>query len=136
MSTTQNLAYAVVQVVHNFGAVATVSGSFAALVWRDTATRRKLAWLALGGWATQGASGATFGAISYYFYHQFPDISGIAVTALLIKMTCVATGFLLLAAYQLKSERWTAARMNAVWSTSAILSATALSSAAFLRWFS
>lgn len=136
MSATQNLAYAVVQVVHNFGAVATVSGSLAALLWRDTTTRRKLVWLTLGGWATQGASGATFGAVSYYFYHQFPDISGIAVAALLIKMTCVATGFLLLAAYRLRSERWSEARMNAVWIVSATLAVTALSAAAFLRWFS
>ena len=136
MSTAQNLAYAIVQVAHNFGAVAAVGGSLAAVKFRGVDTRKKLAWLALAGWGTQAASGAAFGAVSYYFYHQFPDIAGIAVVALAIKMACAATGFLLLATYLFRSADWTAARMNAVWIASSALAVTALSAAAFLRWFS
>ncbi len=86
MSATQNLTYAVVQVLHNFGAVATVGGSLAAIRFRDGVTRKKLAALALGGWATQAASGAAFGGVSYYFYNRLPDISGVAADALVIKM--------------------------------------------------
>lgn len=136
MSATQNLAYAVVQVAHNFGAVAAVGGSLAALKSRGADTRKGLAKLALAGWGTQAASGAAFGAVSYYFYHQFPDIAGIAVVALVIKMVCAAIGFVLLATYLFRSANWTTARMNAVWIASSALAVTALSAAAFLRWFS
>jgi hypothetical protein len=136
MSATQNLTYSVIQVVHNFGAVATVGGSLAALRFRGVDTRTKLARLALGGWGTQAASGAAFGGVSYYFYHRFPDISGIAIDALVIKMGCAAIGFLLLATYLFQSEKWTMARINGVWFASSLLAVVALSSAAFLRWFS
>lgn len=136
MSATQNLAYAIIQVAHNFGAVAAVGGSLAAVKFRGIDTRKKLAWLALAGWGTQAASGAAFGAVSYYFYHRFPDIAGIAAIALGIKMACAASGFLLLAAYLLRSNDWAVTRMNAVWIASSALAVTALSAAAFLRWFS
>jgi uncharacterized membrane protein HdeD (DUF308 family) len=136
MSATQNLAYAIVQATHNFGAVAIVGGSIAAVACRDEGIRKKLAWLALAGWGIQAASGAAFGAVSYYFYHQFPDIARIAVVALAIKMVCVAIGFLLLATYIFRSAGWTTEKMNAVWLVSSALGVTALSAAAFLRWFS
>ena len=136
MSATQNLAYAAIQVAHNFGAVAVAGGSLAAVRFRSMDTRRKLAWLALAGWGTQAVSGAAFGAVSYYFYHRFPDISGVATTALEIKMACVAIGFLLLAAYLFRSNNWGMARMNTLWIASSALAVTALASAAFLRWFS
>ena len=83
----QNLAYALIQLVHNFGAVAVVGGAGAGR-WlaRDApATQRHLAWLVLGGWLAQAASGASFGAVSYHFYGQFPDIHAIARSALFIK---------------------------------------------------
>lgn len=136
MSAAQNLAYATVQVVHNFGAVAAVGASLAGLKFRAADTRGGLARLALAGWGTQAVSGAAFGAVSYYFYHQFPDIAGIAVAALAIKMTCVAIGILLLAVYLFRSGDWTEKSMNAVWIVSSALAITALSAAAFLRWFS
>jgi hypothetical protein len=136
MSNAQNLAYAVVQVAHNFGAVAVVGGSLAATKFRSLEARIKLARLALGGWVTQGASGATFGGVSYYFYHHFPNIAGIAVAALFIKMACVAVGITLLATYLLRNRNWSeAARQNA-WLGSSALAVTALTAAAFLRWFS
>jgi hypothetical protein len=136
MSAAQNLAYAAIQVVHNFGAAAVVGGSLAATRFRGVDTRKKFAWLTLAGWGTQAISGAAFGAISYYFYHQFPDISGIAVIALIVKMVCVATGFLLMAIYLFRSKSWTVAGMNGVWIASSALAVTAFSAAAFLRWFS
>lgn len=136
MSATQNLAYAIVQVAHNFGAVAAVAGSVAATKFRDVGTRRKLAWTALAGWGTQAFSGAAFGAVSYYFYHRFPDIAGIAFTALEIKMACAAIGFLMLATYLFRSGGWDAQRSDAVWLASSALAVTALCAAAVLRWFS
>lgn len=135
MSVAQNLAYAVVQVIHNLGAVATVGGALAATRLRDADKRMKLARLALGGWGVQIASGAAFGAVSYYFYHQFPDISGIALVALEIKMACATFGFLLLTLYLFRSKNWTTTRVNGAWIASCLLAVTALSAAAFLRWF-
>ena len=136
MSNAQNLTYAVVQVVHNFGAMATVGGSLAAIRFRGPATGVKLARLALGGWVTQGASGAAFGAVSYYFYHQLPDIAGIAIAALFIKMACVTIGITLLSAYLLRSGNWQEGTRQNAWLASSALAITALTAAAFLRWFS
>jgi hypothetical protein len=136
MSATQNLSYAAIQVVHNFGAVAVVGGSLIALRLHEKAARKALAQLVLTGWLTQAASGATFGMVSYYYYGKFPDISGIAIYALTIKMLCATLGILMLAAYLWHGERWTEQGMSKVWLSSSALAATALSAAAFLRWFS
>jgi hypothetical protein len=129
----QNLAYALTQVAHNFGAVAVTGGAIAALYGTEQSQRR-LAWLVLAGWGTQAASGATFGAVSYYYYSQFPDIHGIAVAALVVKMICAATG-LVLAALCTRQPRNLAARRR-VWRSLVALAASALTAAAFLRWFS
>lgn len=133
----QNLAYALVQLAHNFGAVAVVGGAVAAR-WlaRDApATQRRLAWLVLGGWLVQVASGAGFGAVSYHFHGQFPDIHAIARTALLVKLACATGGILLAAAYLWRAPDWLPARRGTVWTLLLALGVTALASAAFLRWF-
>lgn len=136
MSNAQNLAYAVVQVLHNFGAVATVGGSLAATRIEDVGARKKLAWLVLIGWGTQAVSGAAFGLVSFLYYHKFPDIAGVAFAALAIKILCAALGFMLVAVYLLRGANWPAKNQGRVWSSSAMLAAVALSAAAFLRWFS
>jgi hypothetical protein len=97
--------------------------------------RRKLAQMVLGGWLTQAASGASFGLVSYYYYHQFPDISGVAIDALGIKMICATLGILLLMVYLALSANWTERRKSRAWIVSCILAITAISAAAFLRWF-
>jgi len=133
----QNLAYALLQLVHNFGAVAVVGGAVAArwLVRDAPATQRCLAWLVLGGWLAQSASGASFGAVSYHFYGQFPDIHAIARSALFIKLACAAGGALLAAIYLRRAAGWLPARRGMVWNMLLLLGVTALASAAFLRWF-
>jgi hypothetical protein len=136
MSNAQNLGYAVVQVVHNFGAVAAVGGSLAATLTHSIQHRKKLAWLTLLGWGTQGASGGSFGFLSYQFYGKFPDIAGVALDALVIKILCVASGFLLVGLYLFRGQSWSAATQNRVWPISAMLAVIALTAAAFLRWFS
>lgn len=134
MSDAQNLAYSAVQILHNFGAVAAVGGSFAALIAPPEA-RRKPAWVAFAGWATQAVSGPAFGLVSYYYYHRFPDIAGIAVAALTIKILCAVFGFLLVAAWLLPCPRCRERFGALVWPASTALAATALTAAAFLRWF-
>jgi len=136
MISAQNLIYAVIQVVHNFGAVAVVGGSLLALVLPERAARKRLAVLTLLGWLTQAASGATFGMTTFYYYHELPDISGIATYALGIKMLCASLGILMLAAYLWQGEHWKEQQVHGVWLSSSVLAVTALTSAAFLRWFS
>lgn len=134
----QNLAYALTQLVHNFGAVAVVGGAFLGR-WPLAAApsmRRKLAWLILAGWLLQGASGAGFGAISFAYYGEFPDIHGIALVALLLKMACAVGGIVSAAAFLRYQAVWSGQRQEAVWLLLILLGVTALTAAAFLRWFS
>ena len=136
MSASQNLSFSVIQLIHNFGAVATVGGSLIATQLRDDASRRRIAHVALIGWVTQAASGATFGMVTYHYYNQFPDISGLAMDALGIKMGCATLGVLLLTTYLWQSHRWSELDKRKAWISSSILAITAFSAAAFLRWFS
>jgi hypothetical protein len=134
----QNLIYAFIQVVHNFGAV-TVVGTAATALWvarGNAALQHRLAWLLAVVWAVQAASGTGFGIATFYFEGHLPDIHGIAVIALFIKIACAITGFVLAASYIKWDSGWTAKRQLVAWRASLILAATALSAAAFLRWFS
>jgi hypothetical protein len=134
----QNLAYALTQVVHNFGAVAVVGGTIFAR-WPQAATlvaRRRFTWMILVGWLLQGASGAGFGAISFAYYGQFPDIHGIALVALFLKMACALGGLVLSVVILWYQQAWPEQRLYAVWNVLMLLAVTALTAAAFLRWFS
>lgn len=134
---TQNLAYALTQVVHNLGAAAVVGGAFCALArpCREPVFRRRLAWLVLVAWAAQAASGAAFGAVSLYFYGRPPDIHAIALAALLVKMGCAAAGFSLAALCLFPPTRIRPFFQDRVWFVLAGLGLTAITAAAFLRWF-
>ena len=137
MSMAQNTLYAAVQVAHNFGAVAAVGGSAAGWALKDPARRRTLARITAAGWLTQALSGAGFGAVSYAYYHRFPDLGEIPIGALVIKMSCVATALALFAFYILWARRRAGeTRATFVWPVSLLLSVTALTAAAVLRWFS
>lgn len=132
-----NLVYTCVQILHNFGAV-TVVGSPAAAWWfaRDNpAAQCRLAWLLVIGWAAQGASGAGFGMTSYVVKGQLPELAGIALVALAVKMGSVLAGLGLTVAFLRTGSRWSTASRIWWWNGMAALAATALSAAAFLRWF-
>jgi hypothetical protein len=133
----QNLGYALNQVVHNFGASAVIGGTVASL-WLAPRPEleRALGWLVLSGWLAQIVSGATFGAISFYYYGQFPDISAVARAALAIKLACAVSGLLLTAVYLQYASGRSAAWRRGIWLTLAFLAIAALTAAAFLRWFS
>lgn len=133
----ENLSYAVVQVVHNFGAVAVVGGAVVALCSGATAAlHHKLAWLVGFGWTAQAISGMGFAAVSYYYYDQFPDIHDIAMVALLIKMSCAVFGVSLVIIYLRYSATLAIERRHLAWLLLTVLGLTALTAAAFLRWFS
>lgn len=133
----ENLAYALTQVVHNFGAAAVLGGAVFAL-WpafrADDA--RTFAWLILVAWGAQVASGGLFGFTSLYYYGETPDLGGIAIAALAIKVAAAITGFLLTTFYLVRGRGWERARMKRTFRALAALGATALTAAAFLRWFS
>lgn len=133
----ENLAYAVVQVGHNFGAAAVVGGAIFAL-WPtlQAAHARALTWLILSGWTAQVATGVLFGAVSLRYYGQTPDLSAVAMTALAVKVSSAVAGLLLAAWYLSRGAQWTPPRVRANFRILAALGATALTAAAFLRWFS
>lgn len=137
MAVLENLAYSGVQLAHNFGAVAVV-GSSAAATWliSEPFLQRRLARLMTFGWIVQVVSGAGFGATSYYFYGKFPDIKGIAIAALVVKILSAATGFFLVLHYLAKSPAWDEAVRHIRWRVLFWLAATPLAAAAVLRWFS
>lgn len=143
MSMAQNALYATVQAAHNFGAVAAVGGSLAGWALKEPALRSKLARVTSAGWLTQALSGACFGAVSYYYYHRFPDLGEISIGALLLKMACVATALALFAFHFLRGARGpggaggpSGTGASFVWPVSLALAVTALTAAAVLRWFS
>jgi hypothetical protein len=134
----QNLIYAFIQVIHNFGAVAVV-GTAASALWlvqSNVAARQRAALFIAIAWATQVASGLLFGITTYFFERHLPDIHGIAVDALLIKISCAVTGFVLAVVYFRLNAGWTLPRQLLVWRALLVLGVVALGSAAFLRWFS
>lgn len=132
----QNLAYALTQVAHNFGAVAVVAGPLYVVCAGRPERERRVLWLVLSGWGVQIASGVLFGLVSFHFYGQLPDIHGIAVAALSVKVLC-ALAAVALAAMSLRLRAAPGDRRAArAWLTLAALGMTALTAAAFLRWFS
>lgn len=134
----ENLAYALVQIVHNFGAAAVVGGAVFSL-WPDrppVGVQRRLAWLVVIGWVAQAVSGSLFGAVSYCYYGQLPDIHGIAVVALGTKVASAILGVLLGGLYLRNARHWSEQARRNAWMGLALLGTVALTAAAFLRWFS
>lgn len=133
----ENLAYALTQVVHNFGAAAVLGGAIFAL-WPAPRLEygRTFAWLILGAWGAQIISGSVFGVISLYYYGETPDLSRIAMTALGVKIAAAITGFLLAAFYLARGKQWDSMGVKRSFQSLAALGAIALTAAAFLRWFS
>ena len=134
----QNFIYALIQVIHNLGA-ATAVGAAASALWLvrgNTAVQHRLALFAAAAWAVQAASGASFGATTYLFEGHLPDIHGIAVDALLVKIICAVAGFVLAFTYARSHSGWTRDKQLLVWRILFATGIVALCSAAFLRWFS
>lgn len=134
----ENLGYALIQIAHNFGAVAVMGGAVYGR-WpaqRSPERSRRTAWLVLAGWLVQLASGTAFGVASYSFYGQLPDIHGIAVAALIVKIACAIAGVAVIAACLKRQPQEAALQRKLTWDALVALAATALIAAAFLRWFS
>ena len=130
--------YTCVQLAHNFGAV-TVVGSPAVALWlgqNHKIGQHQLAWLMVIGWFAQGASGAGFGLTSLYLKGQIPDVTGIAWVALVVKIACALTGFILAMVYlRSGASGWSSRSQVLLRMIMLGLAVTALSGAAFLRWY-
>jgi hypothetical protein len=127
----QNLLYALIQSLHNIGAAAII-GLAATALWQPQSGQRLAAWIAAV-WVLQGMSGLMFGITTYSYEGHLPDIHGIAVYALTIKIICVISSIVLsLLLYAKKG--WDAALL--IWRILFVLGIIALAAAAFLRWFS
>ena len=87
----ENILYAGVQLVHNFGAAA-VTGLPVAALWLKPAppVLRYMALLTLVAWLAQSASGAGFGTVSFFMEGELPQIHHLALGALIVKITCAA----------------------------------------------
>jgi hypothetical protein len=131
------LVYALVQAVHNFGAVAVVASPAVALGLRvrGGTVERRLAWTLLFAWGLQALSGAGFAAASYGLKGQLPEVTGVALAALVVKLTATAGGCLL-AASLLWVRGLSRPRPRAVaWGVCLGLAVAALTAAAPLRWY-
>ncbi len=133
----ENLNYAIVQLAHNFGAAAVVGFAILALYpAAPVATVQRTLALFVGlGWAVQVVSGMGFGAVSYYYYEKFPDLSGVAFAALLIKIFCAGGGLGIATLFVRRAADWTEQQRRAAWKGLGALGVTALAAAAFLRWY-
>jgi len=133
----ENLAYALVQVLHNFGAAAVLGGAVFAL-WPASRLEsgRAFGALVLVAWGVQIASGGLFGLTSLAYYGETPDLSHIAMAALIVKVAAAIGGFVLAATYLLRGSAWTRAGVRRTFLGLAALATLALTAAAFLRWFS
>jgi len=115
-----------------------VGGSFIALKSNpdQLQLKNRMAWLVLIAWGAQVASGVIFGTVSFYFYGEFPDLHAVAIGALVIKVLCAISGFALATLYVRHAQQWSEEGRHRTWYALAGLGATALTAAAFLRWFS
>lgn len=134
------LVYTLVQAAHNLGAVAVVASPAVALGSRGRGERleineRRLAWILLAAWGLQAASGAGFAAASYGLKGELPEIAGVALASLAIKMAATACGIVLGVAL-LRARRLAGGRPRAVaWGLALGLALSALTAAAPLRWY-
>ncbi len=134
----ENLVYALVQLVHNFGAVA-VSAAPLAAFWPARASpdaRALLLRLIVVAWVAQIGSGVSFGATSLHYYGVLPDLSEVARAALVVKVLCAVTGLALSLLLLVRGAHWAGNLHERAWRALAALGATALAGAAVLRWFS
>ena len=130
-------AYALVQVAHNLGAVAVVGSPAAAWLWlrEQRVVPTLLAWFTASGWLVQLLSGIGFGLTSYLSRGELPEVTGVALFALYVKVSCAAAGLALSGFYLLAPLRRREQTQRGLWPSLFVIGITALSGAAFLRWF-
>lgn len=113
-----------------------VAGPLYCLITGRPKHERGMLWLTFSGWVAQIVSGTLFGLVSLYFYSQLPDIHGIAIVALIVKIVCAITALVLTALSLRARDLYADRRATITWQILAALAIVALTAAAFLRWYS
>lgn len=129
-----SLVYALIQTVHNLNAALLLGIPLANLqrgLQGHGAVRGLRLLFTL--WALQGMTGMAFGAASYGYYGALPDLQPVARDALGVKVICVIAGLGVSAWLLLRPPRGQQCR---AWIVLTMLAGTALTAAAFLRWYS
>lgn len=132
----ENLLYTLIQIAHNFGAVA-VTGSPAAgwFLERRGISARRVAFVLLAGWLLQGISGVGFAIISYCLKGALPEVAGVALWALSIKIIVTVIGFALSIIMIKRGEAWRIQVRVLAWQALLTATVAALAAAAVLRWY-
>ena len=93
-----NVIYALVQVLHNAGAATVVGGPAAAWWWARSNQRvpAALVWITLTAWGAQAVSGIGFAVTSFYARGELPELAGVGLAALYLKVACALCGAALL----------------------------------------
>jgi hypothetical protein len=137
----ENLVYSLVQIIHNFGAVTVVGTPVTALLlaWQSQLagrqeSLRQMTWLMMAGWLLQILTGIGFGAVSLLVYAQLPDIAGVALVALAVKIVCAIIGIVLCFIQLRRKAEGNTSPWS--WRVCTGLGVTALIAAGVLRWYS
>lgn len=131
----ENILYAVSQIVHNFGAVAVTALPLVALKFKLTGRQLRSFYKLIGlAWLAQSASGAGFGLTSYYVVGSLPELHHIALSALVLKITCAVIAIGLVSGILIRLINGQKEKL--LLTIFSGLGLTALISAAILRWFS
>jgi hypothetical protein len=132
-----DLVYALLQLVHNLGAAAVIGVPLVALTRERCGMQpsRRLAALLVTAWIVPAASGVGFGIASLRLKGQLPEIAGVALAALAVKLGGTAVGLATAALALWKGGAWAAPlRRRAAW-LGLGAAALPLAAAAFLRWY-
>src|SRR5690349_18769991 len=89
-----DLVYALLQLLHNLGAAAVVGVPLVALTRESCGVppSRRLAALLVAAWIVPAATGVGFGIASLRLKGQLPEIEGVALAALAVKIGGTAVG--------------------------------------------
>ena len=83
----------------------------------------------------QVLSGASFGLTSFLSRGELPEVTGVALVALYVKVGCAVAGFVLATFFLFAAPERREQTQRWMWPCLLCIGATALCGAAFLRWF-
>ncbi|MEO8505034.1 MAG: hypothetical protein ABI609_14135 [Acidobacteriota bacterium] len=132
-----DLIYALIQLGHNFGALAVTGIPVAALAREGVDgrySRRLMLWL-VAAWALQVASGSGFALASWTLKGALPEVEGIALVALSVKIGATVIGLGTAIVVAARAGRWTAPGRRTMYQFEIVVALVPLAAAAFLRWY-
>jgi hypothetical protein len=132
-----DLVYALIQIAHNLGAVALIGLPVAAWV-REGYTlvpSRALLLSAAVAWGVQALSGAGFAVASLKLKGALPEVEGVALAALVVKIAATVVGFALAALALWRSPRWSSKGRRRGYAALVVCALVPMAAAAILRWY-